>query len=471
MTREIKTDIIPYNHYFVKVQGDNTLDKKAICIFIATGFFLDNDTYWKNVKTLKPGTINKIDENGYLISSDTWFNWHYTPRKITFNEAVNEFTELFDTINKEELGEKKVILPISGGLDSRSQVVSLLNYKDKVSSYSYSFTNGYNESEIAKRIAKKAKFKFEKFLIPKSYLWNSIDKAAKINKCYSEFTHCRQLGVLDEIGSKGEIFSLGHWGDVLFDKVTNKELSLEGQIDYLLKSVVKPNGIILANKLWKSWNLEGDFTLYLKSRIQNLLKEININNTNAKLRAFKSLYWAPRWTSTNLNFFTYKQPISLPYYNNKICEFICSIPEDYLADRKIQIAYIKSKSPEIGKITWQDKRPFNLYNYHLNRMPYNIPYKVFNKLKREINSIIGNKYVQRNWELQFLGKNNFDKLTSYINSSSLTEIVNEKIIDETIQMFMKGNQKHTSHSLSMLLTLSVFSNHFLHNKEEHIKND
>ena len=131
---------------FVNVEGNLGLDKKAICVFAATGFFLDNDTYWENIKTLRPGTINQIDENDNLLSSSKWFEWHYSPRKISFEDAVQEFTDLFDKINRAALQHKNIILPISGGLDSRSQAVSLLPFKSKIKSYSYSFEGGFKES-------------------------------------------------------------------------------------------------------------------------------------------------------------------------------------------------------------------------------------------------------------------------------------------------------------------------------------
>ena len=64
----IKTSIIPQKQTFVKVKNSNELDLEAICVFVAIGFFLDDDTYWKNKKILTPGSNNFIDENGFLIN-------------------------------------------------------------------------------------------------------------------------------------------------------------------------------------------------------------------------------------------------------------------------------------------------------------------------------------------------------------------------------------------------------------------
>ena len=208
--------------------------------------------------------------------------------------------------------------------------------------------------------------------------------------------------------------------------------------------------------MWKSWNLEGDFETYFKNRISTLLNEINIpSNANAQIRAFKSLYWAPRWTSTNLSVFESVKPISLPYYDDRMCAFICTIPEKYLAGRQIQIEYLKLRMPALAKITWQDHRPFNLYNYKNNKFPYNFPFRVFDKLKR----VVSNKYfVQRNWELQFLGKENEIQLEQWLfENKTFKTLVNPEIVQEFYANFKNKDAVYYSHDLSMLLTLSLFS--------------
>ena len=79
----------------------------------------------------------------------------------------------------------------------------------EVNTYSYSFENGYNEAGISKKIAKKCNFSFQEFTIPKNYLWNKIDELAEINSCYSEFTHPRQMAVIDDVEKLGDDLWLG----------------------------------------------------------------------------------------------------------------------------------------------------------------------------------------------------------------------------------------------------------------------
>ncbi len=190
--------------------------------------------------------------------------------------------------------------------------------------------------------------------------------------------------------------------------------------------------------------------------LPTLLNRIDIENPSAKLRAFKSLYWAPRWTSVNLSVFEAAHPISLPYYDDRMCEFICTVPEEYLADRKLQIAYIKQQNPALAKITWQDHKPFNLYTFEKNISPNNLPYRIGNKLKRELKSKMGKPYIQRNWELQFLGMENDEKLQQWLFSENLHPFISKPLLAKFYNNFKTGDAVNYSHPLSMLLTLAVW---------------
>src|SRR5690606_22669127 len=155
-----------------------------------------------------------LDAQGNLVRSAPWFQWHYTPRAISFNQALDEFTDLFETIIKEQTQGKKVILPLSGGLDSRTQAVALKALGAEVASYSYQFKNGFDETSIAAKIARACHFNCEAFRIAPGYLWEHLDSLYCLNKGYSDFTAPRQMAVIDQLANKGALFSLGHWGDV-----------------------------------------------------------------------------------------------------------------------------------------------------------------------------------------------------------------------------------------------------------------
>lgn len=93
----------------------------------------------------------------------------------------------------EQSENKKVILALSGGLDSRTQACGLHHVGANVNSYSYSFSGGHDETKYSEKIAKVCDFPFHNWKIPNGYLWNKIEDLAKINGCYSDFTHPRQM--------------------------------------------------------------------------------------------------------------------------------------------------------------------------------------------------------------------------------------------------------------------------------------
>lgn len=451
----IKTGIIPSQQIFVGKK--ETLDKRAICVFAGTGFFLEDDTYFNELKVLQPGrTYTLHTETKAIVADSPYFKWHYSPVERPLKQIVEEFADLFETILKEQIGERSVILPLSGGLDSRTLAAALHHLGIKTRAFSYAFKGGHDEIAYGEKVAKRCSFPFESYVVGEGYLWNSIDRLAAINKCYSEFTHPRQMAFIDAYAKLGEVFCLGHWGDVLFDNMGVADtLSLDGQVRLLLKKIVKKGGLELAESLWDFWGLEGDFQSYLKTRVRALLLDIDIKqNANAQMRAFKSLYWAPRWTSVNLSVFEEVRPLALPYYDNRMCEFICTVPECYLSGRQIQIEYLKLRMPAIAKLVWQDHRPFNLYTYHYNRFPYNLPYRIAHKLKRSLQQ---QPYIQRNWELQFLGGANDEYLKARLfDNDTLSQGIPKPIVEEFYNLFKTKNPVYYSHPLSMLLTLSLF---------------
>ena len=116
-----------------------------------------------------------------------------------------------------------------------------------------------------------------------------------------------------------------------------------------------------------------------------------------------------------------------------------------------------NKDEKIASITWHAQKPYNLTNYKNNKAPYNLPYRILNKLKRETNSIFGKPYIQRNWELQFEGAENAKKLERYLFDSDFNTWIPKHIVEDVYKNFLNSDRINYSHAVSMLLTLSVWN--------------
>lgn len=432
------------------------LNREAIAFFCASGFFPGNETY--------------LNGRNYEYSKDfsfydtykqfTEFQWYYEPRNISLEQATGEFASLLDRIVAEAPVGERIILALSGGLDSRTLAAVLRQQGRSVHAYSYHFENGHNESSYGKRISEICRWPFESWSIPAGYLWNKIDLLAGLNHCYSDFTHPRQLACLDQYESLGDRFCLGHLGDALFDDMrVDDQLSFDSQVLAIRKKISKRGGVELADTLWKAWNLPGSFDEYYMEKIRTLFRPVFIpGSANASIRAFKSKTWVARWTASNFPVYESVKPVMMPYFHRLMCDFVCRTPESLLRGRKIQIEYLKKFAPDLAAVSWQSHRPFNLYHYHWDRSPWNIPYRVFSGIQRSMTRLKGKQFIQRNWELQFTGESNRKKMESYLfDNSALAALIPQDIIKNVFDGFYRKDAVFWAHPIGMLLTISVFS--------------
>jgi hypothetical protein len=157
--------------------------------------------------------------------------------------------------------------------------------------------------------------------------------------------------------------------------------------------------------------------------------------------------------------------MALPYYHDEMCKFICTVPEEYLSGRRIQIEYLKTKNEAVAKVPWQKFSPCNVYNY--DRF-YSFPFLVrraFAKTKRVASEILfHNKSDARNWELQFLGPGNEHSLKAYLFEPSFSKFIPKAVTEDVYDQFKRSPAKNF-HAVSMVLTLSLFNELFLPNNK------
>jgi hypothetical protein len=449
-----KSNIIPEDQ--VRTGPKDELDLRSICVFMALGYFLGDKTFYKSHKQHLPASITQTDEEGRVLSSTPYFQWHYSPRDIGFEQALDEFTHIFESIVSEH-GDLGYTIPISGGLDSRTLVAACASLGKKYKGYSYAFDGGHDETKYGKQMSEALGFQYDAFKVKRHQLWSYVDQLAQRNECYSEFTHARQYAFHKTLSSMGGTYLLGHGGDLYFDGM-GVPSSMKG--DELFRElwgrIVKKSGFELADAMWRHWGLTGQFRDYLEQELRNCLDSIKIDDGNAKLRAYKSLYYVPRWTCVNLQIFKDFGPVVIPYFDDRICEFICTVPEHILKGRKIQIEYLKRRQPKLASVPWQSHYPFNVNNYKLDRFPLNVPYRAYNKIKR---IAAGKEPITRNWELQFQGVDNEREMDRcLLESSRLHEFIPKHIIEHHFKQFREVDALGYYPSMTVLLTLSKFYN-------------
>ncbi|MGK0189454.1 MAG: asparagine synthetase B (glutamine-hydrolyzing) [Verrucomicrobiales bacterium] len=435
------------------------LDLRAICVYLATGIFLGTDTFFKDLHTVEPGTKFKMSRDG-KITGDTEVRKRWAPEeqaKIGDDDQDSLIDEmeaiLADCIDSK--GQQRMI-GLSGGLDSRT-LAGTIGVDPSVQSYSYEFEGGRDENCFGREIAIACGFEHREHSIPTGYLWRNIDRIIDLTACYAEFTHPRQLAITDSLPGSDVSLILGHWGDVIFDDFgVDEDLGNRELADFLQKMLIKSSGLTLAQEIWKL-HFSDSFDTYLSSRLEQALSAVG-GGANDRLRGFKSLNWAHRWTSVNLSVFGANgAKLKAPFYDERLVELSWKLPQRMLKGRKFQVEYIKRTSPALARIPWQSWEPFNLYTYENYRSLSALPVRIGKKLSRNIKRLRDGKRVRQNWENQFLGDENAKQLQRWLKDTpELTDIVPGNLVEETHAAFL-GDPRGHWHGVSMLLTLAVFS--------------
>jgi hypothetical protein len=102
------------------------LDDAAIAVFLRLGYFIGDDTPFKAIRAVPPGSALAWDEDGFHLHSDD-IRRHCKTRPLSSEAAIREYGELFQWSTARFVSDKadKVALPLSGGRDSRHILFAL----------------------------------------------------------------------------------------------------------------------------------------------------------------------------------------------------------------------------------------------------------------------------------------------------------------------------------------------------------
>ncbi|MCK5038835.1 MAG: hypothetical protein KAS16_07020, partial [Thermoplasmata archaeon] len=134
------------------------LRKDAIADFFLFGYILGDNTFLDNMFQLPAGSILELTEDGISISQ-------YSTLQYQEEELSNDKDPLIDelgnhwhkAVERRVAKEQKIIIPISGGLDSRAILDATLKCIPKENVVTFTFgEEGSLDFDIGKRVAKKA---------------------------------------------------------------------------------------------------------------------------------------------------------------------------------------------------------------------------------------------------------------------------------------------------------------------------
>ena len=136
------------------------INETAIASYLRCGFFYKEYTPYDNVFTLDAGTFCTVDLNALQIEQKKYFDildFYKQPLECSFEEALESVDKILHKSIRDRLlsSDLEVGAFLSGGIDSSLVVAIASEYKKNLKTYTVKFSDGYDESHLAKLTAKK----------------------------------------------------------------------------------------------------------------------------------------------------------------------------------------------------------------------------------------------------------------------------------------------------------------------------
>jgi len=127
--------------------------------FLSSGYLSDNKTWFENVYRIPGSTVITFDLRSRSLIQRKYWDWQTVePLRgpLDVREVVDEVSRLFhDAVYRRVKGKLSVGVPLSGGLDSRLILASIPDeYSDHITAYTFG-KSGCDDVSVAKRVARK----------------------------------------------------------------------------------------------------------------------------------------------------------------------------------------------------------------------------------------------------------------------------------------------------------------------------
>lgn len=430
------------------------LDWEGLATFFAFGFFLNDRTYYQDIRILQPASVYRIGADGTLKSHHRyWCLRHEVDENRTYGQTIEQYDALLrQAVSRCSTG--RIALPLSGGLDSRSLAYAMPR-GEAVQAYSYGYTANSVEIQIAAQIAQKRGFSFYSHVI-EPYLFSRLPEITAALHGSQDVTQARQVSVNGWVAERADAVLTGLWGDVWCDQM--------GAADGLPLGMSAAEAAVKRfQKRGREWLLEhvvaphftqANLSEYLLERVQAGIAAFDpIEDADFRIKAYKTSQWAFRWSNASLRGFALGAAPRIPYYDVDLVDFFCTVPTDFVRDRRLQIDHLKQFAPDLAAIRWQQA------GVNLQLAPYarwaSLPGRAAGKIRR---TVTGERPIERNWEVQFLSEGGQQQLEAHLlqRGSELHQLVEPAQIKGLVESLYADPSAANGYAVSMLLTFAAW---------------
>lgn len=342
---------------YLREKFSPSFNEEAGAEFLVTGYVTGNETLFKYIYQIRAGEYfiyNKSDGSLKTYYYHRYLHGNYLsePDEVLLSRLddimLRVFQRLIDTAEGEQL-----VVPLSGGLDSRIIVAMLkrLGVKDVIC-FSYGRKGNY-EAEISRQVAEAVGYQwyFIEYTKEKMYNWYNSDEMKEYSDYAGNLTslpHIQDYFAVKELKEKGlisekAVFVPGHSGDMLAGSwIPNEDLSNFTNMYMFIEHTLNRH-----YSLQDLDNIKNEQILSIfHTRIQNSIMSLKIDDIDTCIDAIELFNFNERQAKFIVNsirayeFFGYKWRI--PLWDNELIEFFLKIKINYRINQHLYKKYINN---------------------------------------------------------------------------------------------------------------------------------
>lgn len=361
--------------------------------FLLTGFVTGHCTLIYEIKQLQAGEMLFYDIKTGTLKTERYYRYLHSPMQ----GSKDEFLERLDIVTQNAIKRlieyadgRTIVIPLSGGLDSRLIAMQLKKHGyDNIIAFSYG-KPGNHEAEVSRHVAEHLKIPWK--LVPYSHeLWrkwySSSEYLSYVERAdgLCSVAHIQDWPAVWELSinktiPEDAVFVPGHSADfVAGSHIPPEFLSLKKVGQKRLVNAIWYHHYSLANtkKVAQTINIEQDLIKEdLKKKIQQLINNIPNSSIEEAINAYEYWDWQERQAKFIVNsvrvydFWGYDW--WLPWWDSEFMEFWETVPLYLRINKNLYDTYVGSIQNEANIFLKEDKfnSSFDKLKMNLKNLEY-----------------------------------------------------------------------------------------------------
>lgn len=442
------------------------VDKQSLADFLYLGFVLDERTLHQDVKLLPAASILSYKNN--QLSIEKYWDYSFSGQDyscINEEEYLEEFTRrIWNSLERRLAGKSEVIIPLSGGLDSRTiaGMMSGHGYEGRVKTFSYGNRSCY-DVVYGEKIAKALGYNHTFLPINTDYLAKYAEKFVALTDGTIDCLNSHMM-LFHDICPSNKSFNVlsGFLGDVLTGANFNYRWLNSDEDQIILKTFEIPDNHLESLKYYLNKDI---YERTIENTIPSIKRHFNrIEHDDLFYKAHYLTLSQRQRRYVAFNIFCYESlgNVLSPFTDNDVIDFALQMPREYLMEQSLYRKMFVKYLPEVASVPWsRSGLPLNA-----SRIRQGLHWR-WQRLQKNplVKAIIGKNYSRMNDSYlnisEAIRAGSKDFVVSHIISNPfIAEYFN---IDRVHQM-LDNHMSKTSNEyrkITALLTLSVWHKLFI----------